>query len=333
MALTIQAYTDAYQETWNAFVTQESMNGTFLQSRFFLNYHPEGKFKDCSLMILKGNALAAVIPACQISSGEKVLFCSHKGSSYGGIVIKKTYYTVNYIAEIIQLLEAYLRDKGFTDIFLKMTPDVYAKIPTPLIDYFLYQNGYREFSELNFYCNLDIYQNGVAEAFSSNKRRECRASFKNNLTFQKITEPEGIAQFYDVLRANQQKLGISSVHTLDELKDLKYHRLADRMDFYGVYLEQEMIAGSMVFRFHNTVFHTQYLASLEPYLNCYPMHFLLFHLISQAISERMHIFSFGICTEDRGAYLNMGLARFKEGFGASYGVNKSYEKDLTTKTI
>lgn len=42
----------------------------------------------------------------------------------------------------------------------------------------------------------------------------------------------------------------------------------------------------------------------------------------------MKYFTFGICTEDRGKYLNMGLSRFKEGFGADYCLNLTYEKML-----
>lgn len=41
----------------------------------------------------------------------------------------------------------------------------------------------------------------------------------------------------------------------------------------------------------------------------------------------MKKFTLGICTENQGRKLNMGLARFKEGFGATYALNKSFEKN------
>lgn len=48
---------------WEHFV-QNSRNGTFMQQRKFLNYHPPGKFIDRSLLVFdKKQQLLAVIPA------------------------------------------------------------------------------------------------------------------------------------------------------------------------------------------------------------------------------------------------------------------------------
>ena len=47
---------------WDDFLLQ-TVNGTFLQSRRFLSYHPAGRFVDCSLMIYdKKHHLVAVWP-------------------------------------------------------------------------------------------------------------------------------------------------------------------------------------------------------------------------------------------------------------------------------
>ena len=55
----IKCHTQEQEENWDSFVKQKSMNGTFLQTRKFINYHPKDRFKDCSLMIYKGNTLTA----------------------------------------------------------------------------------------------------------------------------------------------------------------------------------------------------------------------------------------------------------------------------------
>ena len=55
MEFSIKCYTEEQEENWDSFVKQKSMNGTFLQTRKFINYHPKDRFKDCSLMIYKGN--------------------------------------------------------------------------------------------------------------------------------------------------------------------------------------------------------------------------------------------------------------------------------------
>ena len=97
---------------------------------------------------------------------------------------------------------------------------------------------------------------------------------------------------------------------------------------YGVYLGNILVAGSLIYRFGEKVWHTQYLASDEAYLNLYPMDFLIANLIFTAVEAGMEIFTFGICTEDQGRVLNLGLSRFKEGFGAEFRINRTYEKWL-----
>lgn len=50
MKIIIKQFRKEYEDTWDQFVEKQSINGTFLQERRFLNYHEEGKFEDCSLM-------------------------------------------------------------------------------------------------------------------------------------------------------------------------------------------------------------------------------------------------------------------------------------------
>ena len=49
MQWTVRPYTPADEAEWDRFVMHESGNGTFLQTRNFLNYHPAGRFTDASL--------------------------------------------------------------------------------------------------------------------------------------------------------------------------------------------------------------------------------------------------------------------------------------------
>lgn len=46
--LEIQSYDSQYEAMWDQFVLESTVNGTFLQTRRFLNYHPEGRFQDAS---------------------------------------------------------------------------------------------------------------------------------------------------------------------------------------------------------------------------------------------------------------------------------------------
>lgn len=48
--MAIHRYSDEFAERWDAFVLDSSVNGNFLQTRQFLSYHPDDRFKDYSLM-------------------------------------------------------------------------------------------------------------------------------------------------------------------------------------------------------------------------------------------------------------------------------------------
>ena len=66
---TIVRYHDGMAAVWDQFL-QESVNGTFLQSRNFLSYHPQGRFDDWSLLIYdKKNNLAGVCPGTKCTRG------------------------------------------------------------------------------------------------------------------------------------------------------------------------------------------------------------------------------------------------------------------------
>ena len=49
-AFSVLPYTEEQQERWDRFVMEQSANGTFLQTRRFLYYHPAGRFRDDSRM-------------------------------------------------------------------------------------------------------------------------------------------------------------------------------------------------------------------------------------------------------------------------------------------
>ena len=318
------------KKEWDDFVLRRSINGTFLQTRNFIDYHPPKKFVDHSLVLCKGDTIVSCILACEFWEPAGKVFFSHQGTTYGGILVSPNVYNASAISLLMDVLEDYLKKEGFQRIYFKMTPFVYTKKNTDLLDYFLYQRGYSQYSELNYYMHLERYREDILYQFSSSKRRDYRYSLKNNMVFQELTTKESIISFYNVLQGNLQKLGLKSVHTLEELFDLKFNRFPENIVFYGVYMKERMVAGSMVFLFDDRIMHTQYLSSDEKYLKYFPMDFLIYNLLAVAVDRKMEIFTFGICTEDQGRYLNLGLSRFKEGFGAEYCLNKSFEKVFCT---
>lgn len=327
MELSLKEYTKQEKDKWDRFVLKESMNGTFLQTRNFLEYHGT-RFKDSSLIIYKGeNVIVAIIPACRLEENGKKVFSSHPGSTFGGIVFGEKFYNIEHVEAVVTLFENYIRKENYQIIQLKCTPEIFCKKRNDLINYYLYKNGYYSYEELSSYIDFDDYQDEIIKNFTARKRRDYKYSLQNSLEFRKLQINE-IYIFYNILIQNLHKFGTKPVHSLQELTEFKEKRLKDKIEFYGVFHQGEMIAGSMVFRFERKVFHTQYLAVKQDKLDFYPMNFLNENLIEEAKREKFRYFSFGISTENKGKVLNKSLAQFKEGFGTSFAVNRIYEKTI-----
>ena len=326
--LKVEVFQDSLSEKWDKFVLQESINGTFLQTRNFLNYHSKDKFTDNSLIISKGNSMVAVIPACIVYEKEGKVLYSHLGSTFGGILLNRSFNNIEHVDGLILELNNYLKENNYKRIVLKNTSRLFSRGNTDLIDYFLFKDNYVSYDEISFYIDFKQYKEDMLSNFSAGRRRDYKYSLKNKLEFRKLTTVGEVELFYDILCDNLKKFNSKPVHSLQELIDLKENRLKEIVDFYGVFIEDILIAGSMVFKFENKAFHTQYLAALQSKLKLYPMNFLDTNLIMAAKEEGFRYFSFGISTENHGKVLNYKLAQFKEGFGADYSINRTYYKDL-----
>ena len=329
MELSIVKYNDSFESKWDAFIEKESLNGTFLQSRNFLNYHPKERFKDHSLVVLKGtNTIVALIPACEIDDEGKKIFYSHMGSTFGGIIVNRNSYNIKHIETIISALEEYCIQNSFNEMILKNSSAIFCKERMDLLDYFLFKNNYKYYDELSFYVDCNKLPEDIISAFSSGRRRDYKYSLKNGFEFKKLEKDSEIEEFYNLLLGNLKKFNKKPVHSLDEILEFKNSRLKNIVEFYGVYQHNKMLSGSMVFKFEKEVFHTQYLASDQNNLKLFPMEFLNTNLIKIAKEQGYDYFSFGISTEEHGKVLNEGLAQFKEGFGSKYCINRTYFKKL-----
>ena len=326
MDLRIEEYSLEMKTKWDDFVMNKSVNGTFLQTKQFLNYH-KNRFVDSSLVIYKGNdTIVAVIPACTLTDGEKKIFSAHQGSTFGGIVIGDKFYNIEHVDAIMSALDEYLILKEYDEVRLKCTSEIFARSNVNLLYYYMYQRGYLSWDEISCYIDFNNYNDDIIANFSSGRRRDYRYSLKHGLEFKRLGSKNEISDFYSILCENLEKFDTKPVHTLEELMEFKNERLNEIVEFYGVFHENKMIAGSMVFKFDKQVFHTQYLAASQDYLKMFPMNFMDTTLIQEAKKQGFRYFSFGTSTEEHGKVLNKHLAQFKEGFGTEYGLNRTFIK-------
>ncbi len=329
MAFTIQPYTEAHADKWDAFVMQHAMNGTFLQTRRFLNYHPEGRFTDASLMFYNGQELCAMLPAAAQTVDGKRMLRSHPGSTFGGLIVGPEMLRAPKLVEMIADLDAYAKEQGFEACEIKLTSDLFSTLPTDALQYALYHAGYTDEVEIAAYLPVKgkTHEELVAE-YSFNKRYDLKKCEKAGLQLRRIHAHEELKAFYDLLCWNLQKFDAKPVHTLDELADFHDDRLKDEVVFIGVYdAEERMVAGACLFWFAQAkALHTQYLATAPDVKKYVPSTYLYDSVIRTALEMEAEKVSFGTSTHDRGRVLNTGLIQNKEGYGSLHSLNRIYTK-------
>ena len=321
----VQRYSTEYERVWDEFLGN-SINGIFLQSRNFLNYHGKNKFNDMSLLFYEGDNLVAICPGCVEKIDDKKVFISNKGSSYGGIIIGKEYLRIEKISKLIEAFEKFIIKNGVFKCIIKMSMDILCELPQDVVKFCLYYYGYTEYKELNFYIDFNNYNEDIIKNCSKMKKRNIKKALKSEMEFKKLHLEYEIKEFHTILTKNLKKYNVKPVHSVEELMDLK-DRLGDGIQFYGAYLGEQMVAGTMLFIFENVkCVHTQYLAYDAEYQQYNSMAFIYYKIIEICIQNGINKLSWGIATEHNGENINWGLANNKEEFGSIHGINSIYEK-------
>ena len=331
MMYTIKHYEQHMEKTWDEFVNTMSVNGNFLHTRNFLNYHPEGRFKDASLVVYdEKEKLAAVVPACEVEEDGKRVFFSHKGSTFGGIVISNKHYNCEHVISMIQELQKYIQKEGYDKAYLKNTSEVFSMQNVDLFEFAFPFCGWKEYKELNTYIEYSCYRENILSNFSKGKKRNVDCCEKEGYIVRELESDLEIEQFYGILCENLEKYHVKPVHTVEELLEFKHSRLSKESGFFGCFLGEKMIAGSMMFYFNRCLTaHTQYLAAKEEYQKTSPMTYIYYSMIKTMRERGFRKISFGIATEELGTVINYGLLDNKERYGSQYSNNCTYYMDFT----
>ncbi|MDY6263501.1 MAG: GNAT family N-acetyltransferase [Fibrobacter sp.] len=317
----ILPYSPELDKRLDHFVECESVNGTFLQTRRFLNYHPADRFTDASFALEKSGTIVAYFPGV----AKEQTFVSHAGTTFGGPIIAKSFYSGSRLLEILKEADQYLASR-FKNIRFKITPAIFAEESPDLLEYMLEHMGYTRHTELSSYCTL---QSGVDPLENCDK--ECRRIFKKSeieaIRFGNLEKTEDFETFYHFLEISKSKHNVHPVHTLQELYDLKDNRIPDHIRFRGIWDGNTLVAAMMLFLFEGTkTIHGQYIAPNPDYEKFQPTTALYVRVMREAAQEGYKQISWGISTENGGNYLNESLLRFKESLGAKACVNVRYEK-------
>ncbi len=311
-------------QLWDDFVADLAYNGAFVTSRRFLDYHPPGRFQDHSLLVTRGEQLVAVVPACVIDDGGRRTFYSHRGSTFGGIVVARRFFEVTYLHDVIRALDEHWHEHGFAQVVLRQVPSVFADGSVGSLEYLLVLNGFRRIDELSFVVPLAELGTGpVVNLLRDRTRQQLVQGQRAGLTVRELAAVSEIEQFHALLAANLLRHDARPVHSVAEICDLRA-RFPGGVTLHGCFHGDRLVAGAMMWAYGKRVLHEQNMCTDHGAAELRPGNVLNHHMLELAARMGVPFFSFGISTEDSGRVLNFGLARFKEGFGARGYVNSTF---------
>ena len=210
-----------------------SVNGTFMQERKFLGYHPSDRFSDHSLIFMEDKRILAVLPAAVVQQEDKRILVSHPGASHGGLIIKPSLSTKKCL-ELVSALVEYCAMTGFDYIRLKPVPKVYHKELSDQLDFALRFSGFKlEYTELATVLELKKGEESfVKRVMSDTAFRNYQKALKSGLS---VVEDADINDFWPILENKlKHNHNAKPAHTLDEIKHLKT-LYPDRIKLFAAY--------------------------------------------------------------------------------------------------
>ncbi|MBQ6203518.1 MAG: GNAT family N-acetyltransferase [Prevotella sp.] len=309
----IRRYTAEKESEWNMFVAR-SKNGTFLFNRGYMDYH-SNRFNDHSLMFYLDGRLYALMPAHE--DGE--LFCTHRGLTYGGLVMdSKT--TAAQTVLLFRELNDYLRHEGFCHVLYKCVPWIYHQMAAE-----------EDLYAMTSVCNARLVSRDLGIAIIQRntirwERVRRRALKRAQETGIAVARSNDYAGFWKVLTENlAQKYDSKPVHTLQEI-ELLNSRFPYNIVLYTAQKDGEILAG-MVLYVSNQVSRAQY-SSASPLGKQLGAIDCIYDQVINHDYRDLPYFEFGTSALNNSNAINESLIFQKEGFGGRGICFDIYEWDI-----
>lgn len=308
---------------WDSLVW-ESRNGCLFHTQRFFDYHPDGRFEDCSLMFYQGRELVAVLPACRREDAGGGVLESHPGASFGGPVFRRGMPLEDTVA-VVRALLAWSADHDIKTVrLLRLLPLLDRPVPADDVEYAVYSQGFRQTAvELSTVLRLEaLTTEEILGSFHASARRSARKAEQSGVDVRIGSDFEA---FWPILELNlRARHGASPTHTLEEWLRLRA-LFPDRLLLFGAYLADVLVAGVAVVLLNDTAAYTLYIAQDYQHQQSRPLNLVFQHLVRWCKAQGFKTIDFGVSTEDFGRHANFGLFRFKETLGGQGMRRESYE--------
>lgn len=317
----VKSYSKELENEWEGFV-RSSVNGTFMQDRKFLGYHPSDRFSDHSLIFMEDKRIIAVLPAAVVQQEDKRILVSHPGASHGGLIIKSSLSTKKCL-ELVSALIEYCAMAGFDYIRLKPVPKVYHRELSEQLDFALRFSGFRlEYTELATVLELKKGEEPfVKRVMSDTAFRNYQKALKSGLS---VVEDANMNDFWTILENKlRQNHSAKPAHTYDEIKHLKT-LYPDRIKLFAAYEGVTPAAGVLAFLLNERVINCFYIAHDDRFQHIRPLNLIFGHMMEWGLKNSFLYLDWGISTEKKGSSVNTGLFHFKEGYGGHGVLRECY---------
>jgi hypothetical protein len=231
--LRIDRYDPQRLAVWDDFV-RSSRNGHFMLQRGYMDYHAQ-RFRDESLLFLRGDRLVAVLPAHRC---DRTL-ASHAGLPFAGLVVgPRTLH--RDVRAVFELLGGYMRANSLTQFACTPTPVCYHSTPFEDDIYVLNTLGAR--------CTMKLSAGfpGMAPPCQSAQTAHelRRIARKYPCLFREIDD---VAAFWTHLeRFLCECHGVRPVHTAEEMALLK-SRFPTHIRMILAQAGSEVVAGLLIY--------------------------------------------------------------------------------------
>lgn len=309
--ISICEYDCQLEAVWNNIVLQ-SRSGNFLHLRKYMDYHSD-RFVDRSLIIERAGKAIAIFPA----SWQGSTIISHGGLTYGGLISTEELRAEDALYAFERISDHY-RCLGVDKIIYKAIPYIFQRYPAQEDLYALFRVG-AKIVRRDVSSAIDL---GKSFKYSKGRKWSINKAKKAGV---RLCMSEDFSSLHDLISLALRKFDTVPTHSLSDMT-LLHERFPEEIVLYEARLESELLAGTVIYDFGDTV-HTQYLATSDNGRETGALDYLLASLIEQAYKDRRY-FSFGVSTQNAGQHLNAGLIAQKEGFGARAVVHDFYEWTL-----
>lgn len=298
----IEKYSSDKRELWDTFCKQ-SKSPLFIFERNFVEYHKQ-RFTDHSLMFYQDEKLVALLPA---NADDGKLF-SHAGLTYGGFVTndKMKQHLMN---ECFEALLAYAKENGFSSILYKAVPHIFHEQPAEEDRYALFLN-HAEIAKIEPATVVNL-MNPIK--LSRDRKGHISRARREGVIVKELFSERDFHDFIDLENEVLTKYhNAKAVHSGDEMFYL-YSCFPDNIHLYGAFLENELIAGSVIYEYGQMI-HSTYLAANDKAREIGALDLTIYEMMNRYLGKKLW-YDFGISSENGGRLPNYGLIAQKEGFG------------------